>query len=36
MAAYGFPLKGTPEAVCVAQLMERYKKLVETGGAAYV
>jgi len=36
MAAYGFPLKGTTEAVCVAQLMERYKKLVETGGAAYV
>ncbi|TEB06569.1 hypothetical protein Psch_00101 [Pelotomaculum schinkii] len=35
MAAYGFPIKGTTEAVCVAQLMERYKKLVETGGEAH-
>jgi hypothetical protein len=35
MAAYGFPVKGTTEAVCVALLMERYKKLTETGGAAY-
>ncbi|MDI6686883.1 MAG: N-6 DNA methylase [Desulfobacterales bacterium] len=35
MAAYGFPIKGTTEAVCVAQLMERYKKLVETRGEAH-
>jgi hypothetical protein len=30
MAAYGFPVKGTTEAECVAQLMEKYKGMTES------
>lgn len=27
MMAYGFPVKGTTESLCVAELMKRYKKV---------